>query len=80
MRLVRTESDAVMRNVSAADGGGYSWQDWFEQGDPFAYGDDGEITGAVHLRRHGVDIGEAMKTGALWWRVDGKVSCVLFAV
>lgn len=49
----------------------YSWQDWFESGDPFAYGHDGEITGAVHLRRHGVDIGEAMKTGALWWRVDG---------
>ena len=25
-----------------------------------------------HLLRHGVDIGEAMKTGALWWRVNGS--------
>ena len=74
LRLVRTESDAVMLNVTAAQGGGYSWQSWFESGDPFAYGDDGEVTGAVHLRRHGVDIGEAMKTGALWWRVDGLAS------
>ena len=32
---------------------------------------DGEKTKSVHLRRHGVDIGQAMKTGALWWRVDG---------
>ena len=50
----------------------YTWEQWFEEGDPFAYGNDGEVTGAVHLRRHGVDIGQAMKTGALWWRVDGN--------
>ena len=54
-----------------ADGGGFTWESWFESGDPFAWGNDGEATGAVHLRRHGVDIGEAMKLGPLWWRVDG---------
>ena len=25
----------------------------------------------MHLLRHGVDIGQAMKTGPLWYRVDG---------
>ena len=72
MDLIRTQSDGIMTNVSAADGGGYDWETWFEEGDPFAWGADGEATGAVHLRRHGVDIGEAMKTGALWWRVSGS--------
>lgn len=72
MKLVRTQADAIMAGVSEADGGGYDWESWFEEGDPFAWGNDGEKTGAVHLRRHGVDIGEAMKIGALWWRVSGK--------
>ena len=40
--------------------------------DPFAPHNDGERSGTVHLLRHGVDIGQAMKTGALWWRVDGE--------
>ena len=33
---------------------------------------DGEKTKSVHLRRHGVDIGQAMKTGALYWRTSGN--------
>ena len=41
-------------------------------GDPFIKSNDGEKTKSVHLRRHGVDIGQAMKTGALWWRVDAN--------
>ena len=49
------------------------WEDWFAEGvDPFAPHNDGERSGTVHLLRHGVDIGQAMKTGALWWRVDGE--------
>ena len=49
------------------------WEDWFAEGaDPFAPHNDGEKSGTVHLLRHGVDIGQAMKTGALWWRVDGE--------
>lgn len=58
--------------MSAAD---HSWEDWFAEGvDPFAPNNDGEISGTVHLLRHGVDIGQAMKTGALWWRVDGDAA------
>jgi hypothetical protein len=72
MRLIRTQSDGVMAAVSDADGGGYSWEQWFEHGDPFLKANDGERTKSVHLRRHGVDIGQAMKTGALWWRVDAN--------
>ena len=53
MALIRTQSDGIMANVSEADGGGYDWETWFEEGDPFAWGNDGEKTGAVHLRRHG---------------------------
>jgi hypothetical protein len=111
MRFIRDRSDAVMGSVSEADGGGFTWEAWFEKGDPFtkvgashgrrsftwrggspspsplflllihlpflipippsSQANDGEKTKSVHLRRHGVDIGEAMKTGALWWRVDG---------
>ena len=67
MRSLRDGSDAIM---AAAD---HSWEAYFREGvDPFAAHDDGEATGTVHLLRHGVDIGQAMKTGALWWRVDGK--------
>ena len=68
---VRSQADAVMESVAAADGGGYSWEQWFERGDPFTKASDGEKTHSVHLRRHGVDIGEAQKTGALLWRASG---------
>jgi hypothetical protein len=71
-RLIRTQADAQMESVSAADGGGYSWEAWFRSGDPFTKANDGAGGKSVHLRRHGVDIGQAMKTGALWWRVDGE--------
>ncbi len=53
MRLIRTQSDGVMAAVSEADGGGYSWESWFERGDPFLKANDGEKTKSVHLRRHG---------------------------
>jgi hypothetical protein len=71
-QLIRTQSDTQMESVSAADGGGYSWEEWFRSGDPFTKANDGAGGKSVHLRRHGVDIGQAMKTGALWWRVEGK--------
>ena len=63
---IRREADAIMR-----DGAGYSWQEFFAAGDPFAAFNDSEATGASHLLHHGVDIGQAMKTGALWWRFSG---------
>eukprot|EP00041_Stephanoeca_diplocostata_P035943 m.1287341 g.1287341 ORF g.1287341 m.1287341 type:complete len:747 (-) comp24781_c0_seq15:3930-6170(-) len=72
LQLIMTQSEAAMQDISAADGGGFTWQEWFRFGDPFAYANDHEATGAVHLRRHGVDIGQAMKTGGLWWRANGK--------
>ena len=31
--------------------------------------DDLREDGAEHLQHHGVDIGQGMKQGALWWRV-----------
>lgn len=70
--LLQHETDAVMQSVSDSDGGGYSWKQWFENGDPWAKYNDGEVTGTAHLLRHGVDIGEAMKVGPLLWRMDGS--------
>ena len=81
LRLMRTEADSLM---AARD---HSWERWFDEDpdfstgstSPFNYtakaqanGAQGDKTGFVHLLRHGVDIGQAMKTGALWWRVDGE--------
>ena len=43
----------------------------FVEGDPFSPHNDSEPTGTTHVLRHGVDIGEAIKMGALWWRVSG---------
>jgi hypothetical protein len=71
LMLLRNETTQVMTSVSAKDGGGFTWEQWFKKGDPFAPHNDSEATGTSHLLRHGVDIGEAMKVGALWWRVDG---------
>ena len=58
----------------------HSWEDFFVNGDPFQFrgkpfenkDDSGDPTGTVHLLRHGVDIGQAMKTGPLWWRYTGS--------
>jgi hypothetical protein len=81
LRLMRTEADSLM---AARD---HSWERWFDEDpdfttgstSPFNYsakaqanGAQGDKTGFIHLLRHGVDIGQAMKTGALWWRVDGE--------
>jgi hypothetical protein len=74
LHLLKNGTDAIMRGVSAAQGGSYNWEEWFESGDPFAPHNDREATGTVHLQRHGVDIGQAMKMGALWWRVVGKLA------
>ena len=62
MRLIRTQADAQMESVAEADGGGYSWEAWFRSGDPFTKANDGAGGKSVHLRRHGVDIGQAMKS------------------
>ena len=58
MRLIRNQADAQMESVSEADGGGYSWEAWFRSGDPFTKANDGAGGKSVHLRRHGVDIGQ----------------------
>ena len=52
----------------------HSWEDWYaSEGDPFQGLDaKNDTTGMKHLLRHGVDIGQAIKTGALWWRVNGS--------
>lgn len=71
--LLRTEADGIMA------GADYAWQSYFAQAvDPFkpdagrsVSHDDNATT---HLLRHGVDIGEALKLGALWWRVSGAQS------
>ena len=57
--VLRMGSDSIMNQVRQAEGGGYSWETWFKNGDPFAKHNDSEKTGAVHLERHGVDIGQA---------------------
>ena len=73
--MLRTKSDSLMAGVD------HSWEDWFA-GDPgfktnstspfdFTKSPPSEPSGFVHLLRHGVDIGQAMKTGPLWYRVDG---------
>eukprot|EP01050_Picozoa_sp_SAG11_P003017 SAG11_NODE_162_length_13962_cov_19.035562_6_plen_167_part_00 len=81
LRLLRSRADSLM---AARD---HSWERWFDEDrnfttgstSPFNYsaraaasGGQGDKTGFVHLLRHGVDIGQAMKTGPLWWRVDGE--------
>lgn len=66
--MLHVQSDAIMEGVPRELGGGYTWQQWFVAGDPFSKHDDGEPTGTAHLLRHGVDIGQAMKLGALLWR------------
>lgn len=80
LRLLRTEADRLM---AARD---HSWERWFDEDPDFstgstspfnysakaaAFGGQGDKTGFIHLLRHGVDIGQAWKTGPLWWRVDG---------
>lgn len=52
MSFIRTQSDAVMSSVSPADGGGFTWEEWFTNGDPFTKANDGEKTKSVHLRRY----------------------------
>jgi hypothetical protein len=70
--LLHEQSDAIMRGVARELGGGFGWVDWFRSGDPFsAHDDSADATGTAHTLRHGVDIGEAMKLGALLWRLDG---------
>lgn len=66
LNLIRVQVESIMRQHA-----NYSWEDYFERGNPFPPWDDGEKTGAVHLLHHGVDIGEAMKTGALNYRMTG---------
>jgi hypothetical protein len=82
LRLMRTEADKLM---AARDHDWESWfaedlPSGFTTGStsPFNYttkaqnfGGQGDATGFIHLLRHGVDIGQAWKTGPLWWRVDG---------
>ena len=78
---MRTRADSLM---AARD---HSWERWFDEDpdfstgttSPFNYsqkaqasGGQHDTTGFVDWLRHGVDIGQAMKTGALWWRVDGE--------
>eukprot|EP00854_Cymbomonas_tetramitiformis_P005083 gene5083-6187_t len=66
MRMIRTQ--ATVANLT-------NWEQWYRHGDPFApWHDDSGASGAQHLMHHGVDVGEAMKTGPLWWRVSGKPS------
>ena len=81
LRLLRTRADKLM---AARD---HDWESWFAEDtpelktgstSPFNYtakaaanGGQGDPTGLPHLLRHGVDIGQAFKTGPLWWRVDG---------
>eukprot|EP00947_MAST-08B_sp_MAST-8B-sp1_P005884 g5884.t1 len=67
--LLHRQSDEIMAGVPKEQGGGYTWEAWFESGDPFSPHNDSEPTGTTHLLRHGVDIGQAMKIGALWSRV-----------
>lgn len=64
MDMIREQSDTIMRKH-----GNYSWEDWYEKGNPFTHHNDSDAT--QHLLRHGVDIGQGIKTGALWWRVSG---------
>jgi hypothetical protein len=74
LRTLRTEADAIMAEAD------HTWENFFEVGDPFQFrglpwnssDERNDPTGTLHLLRHGVDIGQAMKTGALWWRVDGQ--------
>lgn len=56
MERVRNQSHAIM-----------DWEGWYRSGDPFAPWKEDE-SGKEHLLHHGVDIGQAMKLGALWWR------------
>eukprot|EP00935_MAST-01C_sp_MAST-1C-sp1_P001190 g1190.t1 len=63
MHLIRDPTENPANNLT-------DWQTWYESGDPFAKWNE-DPSGAQHLLHHGVDIGEAMKTGALWWRVSG---------
>ena len=61
--MLHAQSDAVMAGVPREQGGGFTWQQWFVDGDPFSPHDDGEPTGAAHLLRHGVDIGQVSASG-----------------
>ena len=49
--MLRTGSQAIMSAVSAQDGGGYTWETWFEKGDPFAKHNDAEKTGPGATQR-----------------------------
>ena len=65
MVMLREKTDAIMSEDD------HSWEDWYLHGDPFearvpSRPDD---DGVQHLLRHGVDIGQAMKTGPLYWRM-----------
>ena len=60
-----------MAGTNKSQGAGFTWEEWFEAGDPFSALSEAEVTGTAHLLRHGVDIGQAMKLGPLWWRVSG---------
>eukprot|EP00912_Choanoflagellata_sp_UC4_P001321 UC4_evm1s812 len=76
LEILKTGTDSIMSSID------HSWEDYFVNGDPFKFkgrpfenkDDTDDPTGTVHLLRHGVDIGQAMKTGPLWWRYTGKTS------
>ena len=54
------------------DNAGYDWGAWFASGDPFAPYDDSEPARAAHLLRHGVGVGQAMKTRPALGAVPGS--------
>ena len=85
-RIFRTRCDALMAEVDHTWESWFASDPGFKTGStspfkqPNAASADtatataaapADPTGFMHLLRHGVDIGQAMKTGPLWWRVDG---------
>ena len=50
---LHNSSDQIMSDVSDP-ASRYTWEEWFNSGDPFAPHDDSESTGTAHLLRHGV--------------------------
>jgi hypothetical protein len=77
MLRLRSEANAVMAKYEK------TWEDFYVAGNPYKlppgwgpgwydWKNTNNGTGTVLSLRHGVDIGQAMKTGPLWWRVEGN--------